>query len=155
MEMFLRILKTHDAFRAFANDELLLLVKLCEKVKLKRGAKVFVEKQRDDCAVYFIEEGIIKIIKGSAGKETTLAMFGMGNIFGEMSFLDGQARSAAIVVDEDLVLYKLLPGKMRELEKKSPETAIKLLKVFVKKLTSRLRQTGDALVEKEVKIIIT
>lgn len=155
MEMFLRILKTNDVFKRFANEELLLLVKLCEKVKHKRGEKVFAEKQSDDCAVYFIEEGIIKIVKGSAGKETTLAMFGMGNIFGEMSFLDGQARSAAIVADEDLVLYKLLPEKMRELEKNAPETAIKLLRVFVEKLISRLRQTDDALVGKKAKIIIT
>jgi len=155
MEMLIRILKTNGVFPDFSDEELFLIVSLSERITMKKGHIIFQENQRDDGGVFFIEEGIVKITKACPGKEKILAMFGMGNIFGEISFLDRRPRSATVVVDEDVVLYKLLPEKLSELEKNAPHTAVKLLRVFIEKLTARLRQTDDALVDHEEKIIIT
>ena len=81
-------------------------------------------------------------------------MFHMGNMFGEMLSSPG-ARSATALADEDVVLRKLLPARLEELESQAPATAIKLLKVFGAKIVARLRQTDDELVQKGPKIIIT
>jgi CRP/FNR family transcriptional regulator, cyclic AMP receptor protein len=155
MEMLLRILKTNGVFPDFSDEELYLVASLSQRMDLKKGEAVFKENQQDDAGVFFIEEGIVRITKTCTGKDKVLAMFGMGNIFGEMSFLDKRPRSATVTADEDVVLYKLLPEKIKELEKNAPRTAVKLLRVFIEKLTARLRQTDDALVDHEEKIIVT
>jgi CRP-like cAMP-binding protein len=157
MDMFIKILKENKLFDAFTDVELMLLIQLCERRLFKKGESVFEEDVSDDGAVYFIEEGIIKIVKSSEGRRKLLAMFGVNNVFGEMSFLSPGQRSATATADEDVILHKLLPAKLGELEQHAPETAIKLLKVFIAKLVARLRQTDDALMKKEKgqKIIIT
>ncbi|MBN1595777.1 cyclic nucleotide-binding domain-containing protein [candidate division FCPU426 bacterium] len=155
MELLIRILKTNGLFPDFSDEELMLIISLCQKINLPKGRVIFRENQQDDGGVYLIEEGIVRVTKGSRQKEKVLAMFGIGNIFGEMSFLDAKPRSANVQVDEDVICHKLLPGKMKEIEKNAPRTAVKLLRVFIEKLTARLRQTDEALIGQEGKIIIT
>jgi CRP/FNR family transcriptional regulator len=154
--MIIRILRANEIYAGLTEEELFLIVKLCDRITLARGATVFSEGQKDDGAVYFIEEGIIKIIKGSGEeKHKILAMFGLGNVFGEMSFLDRRERSATAFVDDDAVLYKLQPEKMEELENNAPKTAIRLLRILITKVAARLRQMDDALVDKGERIIVT
>jgi CRP/FNR family transcriptional regulator len=149
MDMFISILKANELFTRFSEDELLGLMRLCERRSVAKGSVVFTENAEDDGAVYFIEAGIVKIIKRAGGKRQVLAMFGLGNVFGEMSFLNAGPRSATATADEDVVLHKLLPTRLGELEAQSPGTAIKLYKVFIAKLVARLRQTDDALMHQE------
>lgn len=155
MQMIIPILKENPLFSEFTEEELVQLVRFCEPVRLGKGAAVFQERQEDDRAVYFIEEGVIKIVKETGGQRKLLAMFGLGNVFGDMAFLSPGPRSASAVVDEDVVLYRLLPERLVEMEVHSPYTALKLLRIFITKLVLRLRQTDDALLQKGQKIIIT
>lgn len=155
MEMIVSILKENPLFGEFTENELIQLVAVCEVARFPKGTAVFQENREDDNAVYFIEEGVIKIVKETAGQRKVLAMFGMGNIFGDMSFLSPGPRSAAAVADEDAVCHKLLPEKLVQLEIRAPYTALKLHKIFIAKLVTRLRQTDDALMAKGQKIIIT
>jgi len=157
MDMFINILKGNSLFTTFSDAELMLLMQLCERQQLPKGSVVFTENAEDEGAVYFIEAGIVKIIKRAEGQRQVLAMFGLGNVFGEMSFLNPGPRSATATADEDVVLHKLLPTRLGELEAQAPGTAIKLYKVFIVKLVARLRQTDDALMKKErgASIIVT
>lgn len=155
MDMIITILKENPLFADFTESELIQLVQCCEKITVPKGRTVFHENAEDDNAAYFIEEGVIKVVKEAEGQRKILAMFGMGNIFGDMSFLSPGPRSATVVTDEDAVLYKLPPAKLTELETRSPYTALKLLKIFTAKLVTRLRQTDDALMQKGQRIIIT
>jgi len=155
MQMIVSILKENPLFKEFTESELIQLIQFCEAVRKVKGETIFSENLEDDNAVYFIEEGVIKIVKETGEQRKLLAMFGMGNIFGDMSFLSPGPRSACAVVDEDAVLYRLLPERLFEMEVRSPYTALKLLKIFIAKLVIRLRQTDDALIQKSQKIIIT
>ncbi|MBN1595776.1 cyclic nucleotide-binding domain-containing protein [candidate division FCPU426 bacterium] len=155
MEMFVEILKSNRTFVEFTDEDLRLVLGLCQKVKYNKGRVIFKENDSDDGSVYFIEEGMVQISKTAKDHEKVIAMFGMGNIFGEMSFLDKYARSATVTALENTVLYKLSPEKMPHLINQSSRTAMKLLGVFIKKLTTRLRQTDEALVEREDNIIVT
>lgn len=154
MNFMVTILKGNTFFKAFSDGELLLLLQFAERRHLRKGEVVFREGDRDDGAVYFIEEGIVKILKEHAGQRKVLAMFGLGNVFGEMSFLDPGPRSATVVADEDTVIHALHPEAFHRLEADAPGMAIKLLKVFNAKLVARLRETDEALVRKDPKIII-
>lgn len=156
MNVMMNILKDNAIFAGFADGELMLLVQMCEPVTFGKGEVIFAEGSLDDNAAYFIEEGVIKIVKQNDGQRKVLAMFGLGNVFGEMSFFSPGARSATAVADERAVLHKLVPAKFQELESNAPTTAIKLLKVFINKIITRLRQTDEALMQpRGQKIIIT
>jgi CRP/FNR family cyclic AMP-dependent transcriptional regulator len=155
VELILPILKETEWFREFSVSELADLIGLCRTVNLAKGTVVFQEGSVDDRAVYFIESGVIKIVKGEGERRKILALFGLGNWFGDMSFLTPGPRSASAVADEDVVLHQMQPAGFRELEQRLPQTALKILKVFIAKLVTRLRQTDEALVQRGPKIIIT
>lgn len=154
--MLTHILRANSLYNGLSNEEILLIVNLCQRLPLPKGTVLFRENQQDDGALYIIEEGIIKILKQpESDRPRVLAMFGIGNVFGEMSFLDGRERSATALVDEDAILCKLLPAKMKELEDHAPKTAVRFMKILVCKIVARLRQTDEALVDKGEHIIVT
>ncbi len=155
MDMLINVLKQNPLFAEFTDGEILLVIQLCEPIRLKKGEVIFQEGDQDDGAVYFIEEGIIKIFKEANGERKVLAMFGVGNVFGEMSFLHPGPRSASAMADEEAGLCKLVPSKFKGLETQAPHTAVKLLKVFSSKIVMRLRQTDDALMKHGPQIIVT
>ena len=155
MSVMVEVLNKSINFVNLTDGEIMLLIQLCQPICKKKGEIVFNEGELDDCGVYFIEEGVIKIIKVTEEKRKMLAMFGLGNMFGEMSFFTPTPRSATAVVDEDVILHKLIPSKFEELEHQAPLTAIKILKIFINKLAGRLRQTDEALMQARGKIIIT
>lgn len=155
MPMIVQILKNTELFSPFTEEELTSLIAHCEELHVPKGSVVFTEGQKDDAGVFFVQEGVVKIVKGQAQSRTLLAMFGMGNIFGEMSFLDSGPRSATASADEDCILYKLVPERFYEYGAEKPKAAMKMFKVFISKLVKRLRETDEALVSKNLKIIIS
>ncbi len=155
MPLMVQILKNTELFSSFSEEELSLLLEFCEEQRVAKGTIIFTEAQKDDGAVYFVQEGIINIIKGSGADRLMLAMFGLGNIFGEMAFLDSGPRSASALADEDCILYKLTPEKFFEYGAKAPKAAMKMFKVFISKLVKRLRDTDEALVKKNQKIMLS
>jgi CRP-like cAMP-binding protein len=157
MSLLTQILKNTESFSSFADWELALLVGHCEELKIPKGTVIFVEDKKDDDAIYFVQEGVIKIIKGEESQRRILAMFGMGNFFGEISFLDSGPRSATAVADEDSIVYKLVPEKLDEIEKQAPQVYKKALKILVSKMARRLRETDEAVISANnwSKIIIT
>jgi CRP-like cAMP-binding protein len=155
MPMIVQVLKNMELFSPFSEEELALLVQHCEEVRAPKGTVLFSEGQKDDGAMFFVQEGVVKIVKGAPPAQSLLAMFGMGNLFGEMSFLDSGPRSATAVADEPCVLYKLVPDRFYEYGSQSPKAAMKMFKVFISKLVKRLRETDEALVSKDRRIIVS
>jgi CRP/FNR family transcriptional regulator, cyclic AMP receptor protein len=155
MSMAVQVLRNTQLFSQFSEEELTLLVQFCEELSVPKGSVIFTEAQRDDGALFLVQEGVIKIVKGDNENRIVLAMFGLGNLFGEMSFLDSGPRSATAIADEDSVIFKLLPDKFFEYGTQAPKAAMKMFKVFIAKLVKRLRETDEALVSKSKKIIIT
>ncbi len=87
-------------------------------------------------ALYIIIEGKVKISRRSSdGKEVILSILGDSDFFGEMSVIDGQARSANVSAMEDSVLLIIQRSEFLELLHSHPEVAIALLQ----ELTQRLR----------------
>jgi CRP/FNR family transcriptional regulator, cyclic AMP receptor protein len=153
--LMVQVLRNTELFSPFSAEELALLLEFCQEQRIPKGTTLFAEGQKDDCAVYLVQEGVIKIVKGEDSARILLAMFGLGNIFGEMSFLDSGPRSATAVTDEESVVFKLTPDQFYEYGVKAPKAAMKMFKVFISKLVRRLRETDEALVSKSKKIIIS
>jgi CRP/FNR family transcriptional regulator/CRP/FNR family cyclic AMP-dependent transcriptional regulator len=90
--------------------------------------------------LYIIESGQVRIfLLSESGQETTLNIYGRGEVFGEFSLLDGLPRSAGAVALEKTVTRTLDRADfLRHLES-CPQMAISIIEV----LTTRLRFTTE------------
>jgi len=74
-----------------------------------------------------------------------LAIFGRGNFFGEMAFLDRGKRSADAVADKDTDLFVISRKKFDEASKTNPIVGVKLFARLARGLAIRLRYTDAEL----------
>ena len=84
------------------------------------------------------------VVSGSAEARIngeSVATFGPGDHFGEMSVLDGSPRSAAIVATSDLDTLGLSAWNMRTLLREEPDISMHIIETLV----SRLRKLNEAL----------
>lgn len=76
------------------------------KENYKAGDVIFKEGSHG-VAVYIIESGKVEISKDIQGKKLAIESLGPGELFGEMSFIDHEPRSATATALEDTVLELL------------------------------------------------
>jgi CRP/FNR family transcriptional regulator, cyclic AMP receptor protein len=85
---------------------------------------------------------LYSVVSGTAEarvQDEVVATFGPGDSFGEMSVLDGQPRSAAVVATSELVTLGLSSWNMRALLREEPEIAMSV----ITELVGRLRAAGQ------------
>jgi CRP/FNR family transcriptional regulator, cyclic AMP receptor protein len=93
-------------------------------------------------AMYIIDVGKVRIsVTDADGHAVTLAELGPGDFFGEMSMLDGHARSANATATENARLAQLTRDDFLSFMRSDPRVALELLTA----LTGRLRRTDDLL----------
>ena len=105
-----------------------------KEMEYEQGTEIFKEGETGDC-MYIIQQGNIKIHKGN----TTLAILKDKEVFGELSLLDADTRSASATADTDCILYKIDQEPFYELMDERPEVA----KGFIKILCQRLRTMNE------------
>jgi CRP-like cAMP-binding protein len=84
------------------------------------------------------------VVSGTAEariNDGAVATFGPGDHFGEMSVLDGNPRSAAIVATSELDTLGLSAWNMRTLLREEPDIAMHVIETLV----ARLRHVNEAL----------
>ncbi len=131
------VLRRTALFSNLDEVELEVIARLCRQRSVPKGSILFYE---DDpgTSCYILTDGSVKIVVNSQdGREHILGLLRPGDLFGEMSLLDGEPRSAtAIAVEESKILTIQRDEFMSQL-KADPTLTLKLLVV----LTHRLRQT--------------
>jgi uncharacterized membrane protein len=106
-----------------------------------KSATIFRHGEAGD-SMYLIDVGKIGIsITDADGHAVTLAELGPGDFFGDMSMLDGQARSATATAMEDARLAKLTRDNFLSFMRRDPRITLELLTA----LTTRLRRTDELL----------
>jgi len=124
------ILKSLDLFKDTPENILADLAPLMHEIEYEQGSVIFKEGETGDC-MYIIHKGSIRIHKGS----TTLAILPEKEVFGELSLLDADTRSATATANTDCILFKIDQEPFYELMDERPEVA----KGFIKILCQRLR----------------
>jgi CRP-like cAMP-binding protein len=84
------------------------------------------------------------VVSGSAEAQIngeSVATFGPGDHFGEMSVLDGSPRSAAIIATSELDTLGLSAWNMRTLLREEPDISMHIIEALV----ARLRTVNEAL----------
>lgn len=133
-------LKVHQNFAGFTDEELNKLVKACNERKVNKDEIVFRENETGNI-LYIVADGNVKISKLGYLGEIVLAHANPGEIFGEMSIIDGSIRSATATALNDSVLLELTKDSLETLKIENPHTAIKFLEILLKILSDRVRQT--------------
>ena len=91
--------------------------------------------------LYIIVRGVVKIfIPSPEGREVVLAIQRSGDLFGEMSLLDNEPRSASAVTMEESEMVSLSRADFQEVLEGHPEACRAILTVLV----GRLRQTNQS-----------
>lgn len=128
-----------------------------EEIKKFLSAGIVLHAKQGDTIVRKGDLGneMFMILKGSAevcefkgDTKISLAIFGEGEVFGEMAFLSETARSADVVALSDLEVLVLTQAFMKNFMKLMPETANKVLFNFSLILIERLRTNTQNLVSK-------
>jgi CRP-like cAMP-binding protein len=118
----------------------------------KKDEIIFCEHEPGN-TFYFLLEGKIKITKISSDTEKTLDIMHPGEIFGEMAILEDVPRSATTVAIDDVKVLEFNKANFEVLLTSKPELAIKLLKIFAKRIYDQKRRLMIlTLEEPEIKI---
>jgi CRP-like cAMP-binding protein len=131
-------LRESPLFTDLDDDELQALIGIARKRDLAKSAIIFYEADPGtSCGVLLT--GKVKIVVNSThdGREHILGILGPGDVFGEMSLIDGEPRSATAVAVEASETLMVPRENFLSLLNRQPGIAPKLLLV----LCRRLRQT--------------
>jgi CRP-like cAMP-binding protein len=134
------ILKSLPIFRDTPENILAELAPLMHEIEYEKGILIFGEGHIGDC-MYIIHQGSVRIHKG----QITLAVLKEKEVFGELSLLDAETRSASATTAENAILFRIDQEPFYELIESRPEVA----RGFIKMLCKRLRaQNEKAVAEK-------
>jgi CRP/FNR family transcriptional regulator, cyclic AMP receptor protein len=128
------ILKSLSIFSETPETILSELAPLMKEEEVEANHALFNEGDVGDC-MYVIYKGEVKIHKGKA----ILAILKEKEVFGELSLLDSETRSASATTHTDCFLFKIDQEPFYELLETRPEVA----KGFIKILCQRLRALNE------------
>jgi CRP-like cAMP-binding protein len=128
------ILKSLSIFKETPESILAELAPLMQEVETEQSAVIFKEGDVGDC-MYIIYDGTVRIHKGN----NTLAILNPKEVFGELSLLDSETRSASATAHTDSFLFKIDQEPFYELLEERPEIA----RGFIKILCQRLRAQNE------------
>ena len=116
---------------------------LCQEVRLKRNAVLFLEGDLPE-HFYVIVQGRIRISKIVPGiGEEALAILGPGAFFGEMEIIEPTPRAAQATAHEECILQAIKIADLHDALNADRDLALALLWNFVRTLSERLRHTND------------
>jgi CRP-like cAMP-binding protein len=131
-------------FQGLNFSEAQALAKICHRERRSSG-EVIIEENALGQALYLIEQGEVKVIKGEGAEQHQLARLGRGELFGEMSLVENELTSASVVAATDVELLVVHRPEFEELLEQDQGLALKVYKSFCRTLSERLRKTTEEL----------
>jgi sulfate permease, SulP family len=132
-------------FKGRKEETLAALELRLDKRSVKAGEKIFARGDAGD-ELYLIRKGSVRIMLTLAGdKAHHVSSFGRGDFFGEMAFLDGDARSADAIAFTDVDLFVLSRKTFDAFADEHKKASLKLMEGLASTLASRLRYANTEL----------
>ena len=108
--------------------------KLVSVREYPKGSMVILEEEFGDI-VFIVMNGTVKITRvNDEGKEVILAMLGEYEIFGEMAIIDGEARSANALAQENCKLLAISSEDFIKILKNNFSVSLALMRELAKRL---------------------
>jgi CRP-like cAMP-binding protein len=132
-------------FQSLTEQELDAVAKLAEVEPFAAGDTIFLKGEAAK-ALYLIKHGTIRIQQGAKnGDQIDVATLSAGSHFGEMAFVDGEARSATATASDRGEIFILPYEKLNVLLKQNASIAVKFYRELSHFLAGRLRKTTSDL----------
>jgi glycine/D-amino acid oxidase-like deaminating enzyme len=139
------------ALAQFSPAEMETLLEAARRWDLKRGTLLFTEGSPGGTC-FIVVSGAVDVSIEVNGQNQLIASLGEGSVFGQVSLIDDQPRSATCTISRDAVLVELeRPACEQLLDSRSP-LALKLLSVLNEGLISALRGADRRLMKLESEV---
>lgn len=126
------ILKAFGSFDALDHASLSALAPYFEHVTLPAGTVLW-EQGDTPNGLYIIQSGVLRASYKFADHTPVIEESMVpGTLAGELSALSGLPRNARVVVERDVVLWRLAAESMRKLEEELPHLAQRFVKLVLK-----------------------
>jgi len=139
-------------FAQLDEQERATLAERLETIKVSAGTTLFHRGDPGD-SLYVVRSGEVEIFfKNDTGERMVLELATAGHFFGEISLLDGGARTASALVTQDLDAVVITRSDLAELIKLRPDAAMELLAATGRRLrdtNEKLRRTASRNVNEE------
>src|ERR1700756_3602218 len=133
------VLRKHPMFSDPAPDAMDQLCRYAKLTSLKRGAAIF-SKGDPGTSLYAVISGTVKIsVSSPDGRNAILNLIGPGEVFGEVSVLDGKARTTDGTANTNCEIFVIDRREFLPFVRSQPALAMK----FIELLCARLRWTSD------------
>ena len=135
------LLTTVPFFQYLDEDEREVLAQQLDEVRIPAGELVF-QVNDPGGTMFVIREGCVEVFfTDDTGERIVLERQGPGDVFGEVSFLDGGSRTASVLVVEDLTALAVDRDDLSHLFGVHPEAGLDIIAAMGK----RLRHTVELL----------
>lgn len=135
-------LREIDLFQGRKEETFAALEACMEQRSFKAGETIFTRGELSD-ELFLIRKGAVRILLPIDSKQGYhLASFSRGDFFGEMSFLDGEPRSADAIAFSDADLFVLSRKRFDSISDEHKKLAMNLLEGLARALAIRLRHTN-------------
>jgi CRP-like cAMP-binding protein len=132
-------------FRELTPGEMERLLSISKEKKVRKNELIFREGDIGD-AFFLIVTGSVRISTFVPGVgEEALTILREGEYFGEMALIDDAPRSASAIANDDTMLLYIGKDDFRKLLERQTDIAYKLLWIFTRTLSARLRKTDEQL----------
>ena len=135
-------LRQIDCFAHMDSHELAQIRALVTRRTYGKGEIVFREGDKSD-ELYIVAMGSAsaRVRLPGENRETRLAAFSVGTVFGELALLDQEVRSATIRADEAMVCYVMARSDYLGMTQQHPAIAIKFIANLSREISSHLRRS--------------
>jgi CRP/FNR family transcriptional regulator, cyclic AMP receptor protein len=128
-------------FALMDDDERAALAEILELRHFDKGDTIFAFGDAGD-ALYVIRSGVVQVfVENNEGEKIIVGENSAGEIFGEISLLDGGPRTATAVATEDTDVFELERKDLEQMLRRYPHAGMDLLTVMGR----RLRATDELL----------
>ena len=139
-------LRRFKAFRHFSDANLVQLAQAGRREAF-RHAQVMSREDQEDRDVFVVLEGKLQACRRSPVGSQVLATLGIGEIAGEISFIDHKLRSSTLIGVEAGIVLRLPAAELDRMATADDDLGVGLLWCFWHSLAAKVRSTNAAMVD--------
>ncbi|MBN2494880.1 MAG: cyclic nucleotide-binding domain-containing protein [Deltaproteobacteria bacterium] len=113
---------------------------ICEERTFQSGERL-IEQGRPGMALYVIRSGEVAVLRIEGEKATEVTTLRAGEYVGEMALIDEAPTSARVVAKGEVMAFEVSRDRFLRFLQANDKFAIRVLRVFVRTMAQRLRET--------------